>query len=159
MFLMADESVRVLNNRADADAALALAGPAVMEPTLEQVSKPIEPYRLMIRDYWRYLSVVRGSPKGLVTFRLAPDKRNLFVDFRHPSYLDDDDRNGWRSHFQEFIKAVAIEHVEVRGMLNADELRPFLQIVTIKRLTITGAEITDDKETVLATARKEIVID
>jgi hypothetical protein len=158
MFVMADESVRWLNNRADATVALALAGPGLPEPSPDDVAKPAEPYRLMIRDYWRYLKIPRAQ-KGLMTFRLAPDRRYLQVDFRHYDDPKDANPERWRSHFQEFSKTAPIEHVEVIGHLRAPELQPFLEIPTLRRLTVTGAEIADDQDAVLAGARNDIVVD
>jgi type II secretory pathway pseudopilin PulG len=158
MFVMADLSVRWLNNRTDATVAQALAGPGLPEPTADQVAKPSKPYRLLIRDYWRHLKVVRAH-KGLMTFSLAPDRRFLSVDFGHYDDPKDAVPERWRSSFQEFRKTAPIEHVEVIGQLRAAELQPFLEIPTLKRLTITGADIAEDKDSVLSAARKDIVID
>jgi type II secretory pathway pseudopilin PulG len=158
MFLMADQSVRVLNNRADIEVVRTLAGPLAMKPTSEQVAKPSEPYRLKIRKYWRYLNIVRAH-KSLMTFRLAPDQKYLHVDFRRYDDPEDAVPERWRSDFLSFIKDAPVEHVELEGSLRANELVPFLELPALKRLTIGGAKIADDKESILNKARKKILID
>jgi type II secretory pathway pseudopilin PulG len=156
MLLLADGSVRALNNKADANVVMSLMGPEKAAPTPQQVAKPVEPYRLKIQEYWRYLDVVRGQ-KRLMNFALAPDKKSLSVNFG-----PNDSRvvpGEWTPYFGPFIKGAPVERVEIRGWLRASELVPFLQIATLKRLTISNADIADDKDSILKTARKDIVVD
>ncbi|MBI3866351.1 MAG: DUF1559 domain-containing protein [Planctomycetia bacterium] len=61
MFLMADGSVRALNNRTDAAVAQALAGPASLAPTPDQVAKPSVRYRLKTRR-GKTLSLIESQP-------------------------------------------------------------------------------------------------
>jgi type II secretory pathway pseudopilin PulG len=158
MFLMADQAVRWFDNRVDANVVQSLAGPGSPEPSPDQVAKPSEPYRLTVRDYWRYLNIVRAH-KGRMTFRLAPDRRFLEVDFRRYDDPRDAVPEQWQSYFQQFSKAAPVEHIEVHGNLRANELLPLLDLPTLKRLTIRNAKIADDKESVLASARRDIVVD
>ena len=150
--------MRTLTNRTDTEIAKSIRGPSELQPTPEQVVKPPEPYRLKIREYWRYLNVVRAH-KGLMTFRLSPDRKSLFVDFRRYDDPKDAVPEQWRPYFQDFLKAAPVEHVELKGRLRANELTPFLALPTLKRLTVSKAQIADDIDAVLATARNEVMID
>lgn len=156
--LMADGSVRLLNDQIDLAVVQSLAGQGMREPRPDQVAKPTEPYRLKIRDYWRYLNIVRAH-KSLMTFNLSPDRTFLAVDFRRYDSPADAEPEVWRSYFKEFQGTAPIETIEVKGHLRARELLPFLEIPSLKRLTLIGAHIDDDKDAVLSGARKDIVVD
>ena len=157
MLIMADGSGRLLNNRTDAAVVQTLAGPESLEPSPDQVAKPNVPYRLNTREYWRYLNI-NPDHRRLIALRRAPDGKYLEATFENYEFRDLDPKR-LSSQLQEFIKLATVEHVELKGKLRADEVRPFLEIPTVNRLTISGADITGDKDAVLAAARKEIVVD
>lgn len=156
MFVMGDLSVREFSNHTSPVILKDLAGR--VQPPPQVVEKPASPYRLTIHDYWRYLHVVRGH-KELMTFRLSPDRKNLYVDFR---YYDDPAEaipESWNSYFQDFLRAAPVETVDLQGRLRARELQPFLKLPNLKRLTIGGARIEDDPNEFLAVAPKSILVD
>ena len=157
MFVMADGSVRSLSNDTDSQIAVSMAGPAELKPSSQQVAKPDVPYRLKSPDYWKFAGQVRGH-KSLMTFRLSPDGKFLKVDFGH--YRDREAaKEKWVTTFHKITKGAAIEHVALKGSLLSDELTPFLELPTLKRLTISTATIDDDHSLVLSTARPDIKID
>lgn len=158
MILMADGAVRVLSNDTDTQIAKEMAGPSELEPSPDQVAKPNEPYQLKTPDYWLFDGQVR-SDKSLMTFRLSPDRKHLKVDFGYYDKHTPAVKEAWLARFQRITKGSAVEHVELQGGLLSDEVTPFLELQTLKRLTISGAMIKDDSAKVLATARREIVID
>jgi hypothetical protein len=158
MILMADGAVRELSNETDAQVAKAMAGPAKLKPSPEKVSKPNVPYRLKSPDYWSFDGQTRGH-KSLMTFRLSPDRKLLKVDFGHYNKQTEAVKEAWLPMFQRITEGSAVEHVELQGRLRSDELRPFLELPTLKYLSTSGAMIEDDSAAVLATARREIVID
>lgn len=158
MFLMGDGSVRTLNNKTDSAVLNSLAGPDKLKPSVEQVAKPSEPYRLKNQPYWRYLDVVRAH-KELMSFRLTPDRKTLFVDFRNCNDPEEAVASKWSGYFHEFLKGAPVEHVELKGHLRANELVPFLELASLKRLTISLCTIQDDSESVLTKARAGIAID
>ena len=94
-----------------------------------------------------------------MTLRLSPDGRYLKVDFGFPLTREEVASKQWLATFKSITKDAAVEHVELCGRLRANELVPFLELPTLKRLTISKARIEDDKAGVLATARREIEID
>jgi hypothetical protein len=158
MILMADGAVRVLSNDTDTQIAKDMAGPAELEPSPDQVSKPNVSYRLKSLDYWLFDGQVRGH-KSLMTFRLSPDRKFLKVNFGDYEQKTEAVKEAWLARFQRITNGSAVEHVELQGRLLSDELKPFLELPTLKRLTISGATIEDGSAKVLATARREIVID
>lgn len=158
MVLMADGSVRYLDNLADGAVLRSLAGPDGLRPSPDKVVKPLEPYRLKTSEYWRYLHIVRAH-KSLMTFGLSPNRKSLNVDFRRYDRPEDATPDKWSGYFRDFVKSAPIEQVELKGELRADELRPFLEMPTIKQLGIRDAKISDDRDAVLATAKKDLVID
>src|SRR5262249_23974640 len=149
---------RRLSTRTDGAVLRTFAGPEELRPTAEQVAKPTKPYRLTIREYWRYLKIVRRH-KGLMTFRLSPDKEYLDVDVREYDDPNDADPDVWRRYFERFLGNSPVEHVQISGHLRAEELTPFLAIPTLKRLSIHGAHIDGDPAPVLSGARQDLLID
>lgn len=158
MILIADGTIRELANETDAAIAKQMAGPEELKPSPDQIAKPDEPYRLPNRPYWRFVSSGR-SDKSLLKFRLSPDGNYLKADFDYYSKSDEANFKNWINSFHAITKDAAVEHVELCGRLRANELVPFLELPTLKRLTISKARIEDDKAGVLATARREIEID
>lgn len=158
LFLFADGSVRWLDNKIDADIARAYAGPAALKPTPQQIAKPGVPYRLATQEYWRYRNVFR-THEELMSFRLSPDRKYLGVDFRNYDKPEEAHASRWISTFDELVAGASIEHVELTGHLRAQELVPFLSLPALKHLTLTYTTIADDAKSVLATARKGVVID
>lgn len=78
--------------------------------------------------------------------------------YNHDDSEDADSKN-WRDAFQRITEGADVEHVQLFGRLRANELVPFLELPTLKRLTLSTTRIDDDKAGVLATARSGIVID
>ncbi len=156
MFVMGDLSVREFANDTSAAILKDLAGQ--IQPLPRAVKKPAGPYRLTVRDYWRYLNVVRGH-KQLMTFRLSPDRKNLYVDFRYYDDYSEAIPERWDSYFHKFLQAAPVETVHLKGRLRARELQPFLKLPKLKRLTISDARIEDDPKEFLAVAPKSILVD
>ena len=157
MVLMADGVIRELVNETDATVAKHMAGPEELKPSPDQIAKPDELYHLPNRAYWRFELSSRGDT--LMKLRLSPDHKYLKVDFGHYDKWTEADVKNWILSFQTITKDAAVEHVELNGSLLANELVPFLELPTLKRLTISTARIEGDKASVLATARREIEID
>ena len=97
--------------------------------------------------------------KSLMTFRLSPDRKLLKVNFGEYEEQTEAVKEAWLARFQRITKGIAVEHVELQGRLLSDEVKPFLELQSLKHLTISGATIEDDSAKVLVTARREIVID
>lgn len=158
MFLMADGNIRVLSNGTDRQVIISMSGPADLQPNPDQTARPAMPYRLPKIDKWRFYSQHR-SHKSEMTFRLSPDKVRLKIDFGYYSDPEDATTQKWLPSFRSITKDASLEHIEVSGELRAHELNPFLEIASLRRLTISNAKIADDKDAVLKTARRDIEID
>lgn len=156
MFVMGDLSVKEFSNNTHPDVLRALAGP--IPPRLREIAKPKDPYRLAIRDYWRYLFVVRGHKK-LMTLRLSPDRKSLDIDFGSDDNAEEAIPEHWNPYFQKFIQGAQVEHVQICGDLLARELQPLLELQTLKKLTISDANIKGDVDQFLAPVRSRLQID
>lgn len=158
MIVMADGSVRILSDAIDSRVAESMAGPDELKPSPEQVAKPSVRYRLKSADYWLFDGQLRGH-KGLMTLRLSPDRKLLKVDFGSHIGWVEATKGAWLSKFEALTNGNAVEHVELQGNLWSDELKPFLELPTLKRLTVSGATFTGDSATLLKSARGDILID
>lgn len=162
---MGDGSVASLGPTIDEEVFARLAGPAELRPSAALVARPTEPYRLRIRDYWRYLGCAEGNSgraKGgdRVRFKLSPDCRYLEGNFEDMCPESGSPSLGmWGKRYEPFVKSKPIEHVKISGALDVTELEPFLAIPTLKRLSIGDAVIQGNKEAVLGQARRTIEID
>lgn len=158
MFLMADGRVQVVSNKTDHKVISAMSGPEELRPHSDQTTKPTTAYRLPNRDRWSFHSLVRGH-KSEMTFRLSPDKVHLKIDFGYDSNPKEATPEMWLPSFRSITKDAPLERVELVGELRAEELVPFLEIESLRQLTISSAKIKGDKEAVLTTASSEIEID
>ena len=156
MFVMSDGSVHTVSHAVDEEVASIVVA-REKKPHPADVTKPETPYRVTIRDYWRYLNVVRGD-KQLVTFRLSPDRKSLDVNFRDVRETDLVPGVQWNRWFQEFIQGAAIERAEIAGRLRAEELRPFLELPALKSLDVSRGQFFDDVGPVLANVREAVII-
>lgn len=150
----------------DIDATLfaQLAGPKSLRPTPEDVARSVQPYRLKSTDYWRFL-IINGQSEPprkdgyFVKLRLSPDNSKLEAIFNDKNHKSNDELRIWRTKIQPFIKSKDLAHVHIAGSLDAQELQPFLEIPTLKRLSLGEANIHGDKEAVLSKVRSSIQID
>jgi type II secretory pathway pseudopilin PulG len=156
MFVMSDGSVRTVNPAVDEEIASIVMARGE-EPRLADVAKPETPYRMTIRDYWRYLNVVRGD-KQLMTFSLSPDRVLLQVNFRDAEARDLKPGVSWNRWFQDFIRSAGVERVEIVGRLRAEELQPFLELPRLRSLDVSRGKFFDDVEPVLARVRESVSV-
>jgi hypothetical protein len=158
-----DGSVNSLWPDIDAEVFARLAGPQKLRPAAELVERPMEPYQLKTSEYWRRLRAGQGGHmmKGgfRVDFTLSPDCHFLEADFSRLPSLNKDASRSWPAEFKTFVKSKPIEHVQVSGALNASELALLLQIPTLKRLTLSTAQIEGDKDAVLRKLPSTIEVD
>jgi type II secretory pathway pseudopilin PulG len=157
-FVMCDGSVRIVQNTTDSRVVAQLAGPNTLRPDPRLVSRPDQLYRLKSDVRWLYSHRVRGH-KTLMEFKLSPDGSELFVNFADYDDPQEAVASKWLSSFRTLTQNASVQHVTLKGRMRANELIPFLEIPTLKRLTISDARITDDKDGTLATARPSIEID
>jgi hypothetical protein len=155
---MCDGSVRIVQNTTDSRVVAQLAGPNTLRPDPRLVSRPDQLYRLKSDVRWLYSHRVRGH-KTLMEFKLSPDGSELFVNFADYDDPQEAVASKWLSSFRTLTQNASVQHVTLKGRMRANELIPFLEIPTLKRLTISDARITDDKDGTLATARPSIEID
>ena len=155
-FVMSDGSVRTVNHAVNEEIASIVMARGE-EPRPADVEKPETPYRMTIRDYWRYLNVVRGD-KQLMTFSLSPDRMLLKVNLRDAEARDLKPGVSWNRWFQDFIRSAAVERVEIAGRLRAEELQPFLELPRLQSLDVTGSKFFDDVEPVLKYVRESVTI-
>lgn len=156
MFLMADASIWELSNATDNQIIQRMLGSLELKPSSAQVARPDRPYRLKTHEYWKFLRTHRCG-KTWMSLRLSPDGKTLKVDFADCDPGEEINATGWLMRFLAQNKSV--EHAELRGKLRAIELIPFLELPKLNRLTISDAQITGEKESVLATARRDLEID
>ena len=159
MMLLVDGDVRVFDNKSDAAIVRAMIGPAELIETDDDVVKPAEPYRLKNRNYWKCEWRLRGEHKSLMTFRLSPEGTFLSLDFRHSHGPDKGLVQGWITTFQELTASGTVEHVELLGRLEDADLATVIALPSLKRLSLSHANVTGDADSVLAKACKDIAID
>ena len=157
MLCMVDGSVKQMSCDTDPAILDALAGPMSLLQEPDRIKKPSKPYQLKTREFWQFSFLMRDH-KGQMYFRLSPKRTYLFVYFKFPDDWNKKKPEEWKSIVENITRASAIEHIEIKGDIDAEELRPFLALPSLKRLTCSDAYFRGDKESVLA-VRKDVTID